>query len=331
MADANRFEVQLTDYLQAVVRRHGLLNLGSFQERHERQVKTVRLDQIYVPLRLAGSHPWEEGEERGARPGKTGDDLLSNQLLLPRRRLGRHLVVLGDAGSGKTTILRHLTVSLADAWLGQDAAVAAQQTGFQDGLAEMPWPLFVPLRHFEHFCQANNHGLTWGSFLQFLPEHFGQLYNVVVDPAFYRQLLQSGRCLLALDGFDEISDMNVRHQAVEMVHTLANGQQTGRNHIILSSRVAAYGGPAQLGMDFRTVWVQNLNREERQTQVEKWVEEVSASTGRGLQAGDILERMPEGSALDELAVTPMIVTTLCVVYFYDHELPEQRALLYRRC
>jgi hypothetical protein len=27
----------------------------------------------------------------------------------------------------------------------------------------------------------------------------------------------------------------------------------------------------------------------------------------------------------------MIVTTLCVVYFYDHELPEQRAQLYRRC
>jgi predicted NACHT family NTPase len=41
--------------------------------------------------------------------------------------------------------------------------------------------------------------------------------------------------------------------------------------------------------------------------------------------------MPSGSPLAELAVTPMIVTTLCVVYFYDHELPEQRAQLYRRC
>ena len=27
----------------------------------------------------------------------------------------------------------------------------------------------------------------------------------------------------------------------------------------------------------------------------------------------------------------MIVTAICVVYFYDHQLPEQRARLYRRC
>jgi predicted NACHT family NTPase len=137
--------------------------------------------------------------------------------------------------------------------------------------------------------------------------------------------------LLALDGFDEVPGETARRQVVGVARDLANDPDIGQNIILLSSRVAAYGGATQLGGRFQTLWVQNLNPEEREAQIRRWVEAVSPHTDRPLKVEDILRRMPEGSSLDQLAVTPMIVTTICVVYFYDHELPEQRARLYRRC
>jgi predicted NACHT family NTPase len=143
--------------------------------------------------------------------------------------------------------------------------------------------------------------------------------------------LQSGRCLLTLDGFDEVPDEITRRQVTALVRDLAADSELGRNMLILSSRVAAYGGPAQLGGSFQTLWVQRLNPDERAEQIKRWVAGMRPYTQKELKAEDMLRPMPEGSPLDQLAVTPMIVTALCVVYFYDHKLPEQRAQLYRRC
>jgi hypothetical protein len=164
-----------------------------------------------------------------------------------------------------------------------------------------------------------------------LPGHFREQFGLALTADFFQTLLASGRCLLALDGFDEVPDETSRRQVVALVRDLAADSDLGRNMIILSSRVAAYGGPTQLGGSFQTLWVQNLNPAERTEQVRRWVDGISPYTQRALKTDDILRRMPEGSPLDQLAVTPMIVTALCVVYFYDHELPEQRAQLYRRC
>ncbi len=319
----------LEQYLRTVRDTQQVLDFSIFQEGQERDFSSVSLAAFYVPLRVAGRPP---DDTKRAVPGrsKRSDDLRSTRLLDPDERLGRHLALLGDAGSGKTTILRQLTGALAHAALTRDAVYAAAQTGAST--AELV-PIFVPLRYYHHFCRQTDtrRPIALGSFAEFLPHFFKERYDLPLPAGFFRDLLHSGRALLALDGFDEVPDPDARRQVLEVVRRLAADSETGRNTLILSSRVAAYGGATQLGGSFNTLWVQHLNAEERQAQVKQWVSGIKPYSQRDLKATDILRRMPDGSPLAELAITPMIVTTLCVVYFYDHELPEQRAQLYRRC
>ncbi len=328
---------ELERYLRRVRDKQAILDFSIFQEGQERDFSSVSLDEFYVPLRIVGRPPDEavsEGRTSEDRSGGTKkvaeSDLLSTHLLAPKHRLGRHLALLGDAGSGKTTILRHLTGALAHARLTNDLDFARAQTGA--GRTDLV-PLFVPLRYYHHFCRQAPapRPICRRSFLDFLPAYFQEQYDLLLGSDFFRLLLTGGQCLLALDGFDEVPEFDSRRQVIQVIRDLATDSETGQSTIMLSSRVAAYGGPTQLGGSFQTLWVQNLNAAERAAQVERWVAGISPHTQRQLKAGHILSRMPEGSPLDRLAVTPMIVTTLCVVYFYDHELPEQRAQLYRRC
>ncbi len=327
----------LETYLRRVAAGLTFLDFSIFQQGQERDFSSVPLDQFYVPLRLAGRAPLEEaGPAQISRSTRNREalsgppDISSTQLLAPEQRLARHLVLLGDAGSGKTTLLRHLAGALALARLKNDPALARRQTGHT---GDPLLPIFIPLRYFHHFCRGNStrRPIAWGSFMEFLPHYFQEQQGLTLPPDFFSTLLTGGGCLLALDGFDEVPDPDSRRQVMAVVRALAADADLGRNTLILSSRVAAYGGAAQLGGRFQTLWVQNLNAEERTAQVNRWVDGIRPYTQRDLKAADILRRMAPGSPLAELAVTPLIVTTLCVVYFYDHELPEQRAQLYQRC
>lgn len=314
---------QLNAFVERTHARHSNLDMSFFMTGQEREFSLVALDTFYVPLRIAGRPPdlEQQGSERAAQA-----DILSTQLLDPAHGLGPRLALLGDAGCGKTTILRHLTGELARAWLAPDDRRLRERTGLA---GENLVPIFIPLRHYHHFCTAQaGRAISLRSFHDFLAAYFTNLDDLAFPAVFYRALIESGRCLLALDGFDEIPGELQRRQILNVVRDLA---AVAGNIVILSSRVAAYGGSTQLGGHFQTLWVQNLNRDERRAQIEKWVDGIRPLTARDLKAEDILRRMPEGSPLDTLAVTPMIVTALCVVYFYDHELPEQRARLYRRC
>ena len=333
----------LDHYLSAVEQQHLKSSSADLQDdRRRHTIPPVYLDEIYIPLSITGlgdSSATLRGQPHRSQSAfdQEGDDrrvpIPSNQLLSPDHHLKRHLTLLGDAGSGKTTILRHLTLTLAQTWLQQNPALAREQTGLKTELDQLLCPLFVPLRHYPHFCGQQERDISWRSFMDFLPHYFATAHNpaVELDPDFFRGLLHSGRCLLILDGFDEVADFDLRPQLTDVIRKLANNGEIARNRIILSSRVAAYGGIAHLGGDFQTLKILPLTSEERATQINHWVEAIGAETERTLQADEILERIQAEPSLEEMARTPMVVTTICVAYFYEMELPEQRALLYSLC
>jgi predicted NACHT family NTPase len=219
--------VELERYLRAVRDQQAVLDLSIFQERQERELAVVRLDEFYVPLRLAGQDPLGARREGQARRQKgelaqLRSELLSTHLLASKNHLNRHLALLGDAGSGKTTLLRQLCGALAHARLADDKLFARAWTGYEGEINELPVPLFVPLRHYHHHCRTvAGRPLSRGSFLEFLALYFRDHYDLELETAFYRSLLNSGQLLLALDGFDEVPDLDSRQQVVAVVRSLA--------------------------------------------------------------------------------------------------------------
>ncbi len=107
----NRANLEL--YLKQAHQQHQHLDMSLFQSGQERDFSFVSLDAFFVPLRLGGRPPLFDEPQEGAPRQQRDGDIIANQLLHPDRRPRPPSPILGDAGSGKATSLRHLGGELA--------------------------------------------------------------------------------------------------------------------------------------------------------------------------------------------------------------------------
>jgi hypothetical protein len=105
----------------------------------------------------------------------------------------RGVIVLGDAGVGKTSLVRHLAIEWAQAYLDPSPDQPLP-----------PIPLLIELRRFatESAKEAGFHLLDY--------LHECELSIERLDRAWCRYYLRSGAAVLILDGLDEVSDHSLR-------------------------------------------------------------------------------------------------------------------------
>jgi hypothetical protein len=154
------------------------------------KTERLRLDRTYIPLSF---------EDGPIQPGS----LVSAMTTVANHRVGT-MVVLGGAGSGKTTMLKAYGVS-------------ALTGGARSGQVAADIPFFVPIR-----LLATS--LRRGDLLEYLmTEVLGAGARLTCDEArtFLSQVLRQRRCVVLLDGLDEVAREN--YQAVrDEVHHFAN-------------------------------------------------------------------------------------------------------------
>lgn len=93
---------------------------------------------------------------------------------------GRRILLLGDAGQGKTTVLKQMFARIADQFLNAPSL-------------QVPLPIFLPLREFSSFT-GNALDIFWAH----LGEDFPLSYEQFTAPVRNKQIV------FLLDGFDEI-------------------------------------------------------------------------------------------------------------------------------
>jgi Domain of unknown function (DUF4062)/HEAT repeats/NACHT domain len=223
------------------------------------------------------------------------------------------VVILGDPGSGKSTLSRYVLLSLIDA-VGDEKLRRAF-----DGYL----PLLIELRSYMGLRAENK----CDTFLQFL-EYAGQTEGWhLTASALEHYLKNDGRAVVIFDGLDEIFDPEQREQIMRRVAGFANDYSNVR--IIATSRIVGYRRKVLTDADFSHFTLQDLDASQVATFAERWYE--LALSDRPEDARErrerILRAFRESNSIRQLAGNPMLLTIMAIIAKHQ-ELPRERWKLY---
>ncbi|MEV6300036.1 NACHT domain-containing protein [Actinoplanes sp. NPDC051861] len=215
----------------------------------------------------------------------------------------QHIVVLGDPGAGKTTMLKHLAFRMC--------------REENSGLPALP--VFVELRRFI------DSGLS--DILEFAVQECERRYGFFGAKAYLEERLEAGDAALLFDGLDEVlggSDAEqagdaYRKAAAEIERVCARYSKAA---IAVTCRRAGFSG----GLDrFVILEVLDFTWDQSRRFLQNWF------AGREKAFRDLVNSLHRNVRMKTLAANPLILSLIAIVYERDLELPERRAELYKRC
>ncbi|OPG10111.1 hypothetical protein B1R27_03795 [Streptomyces sp. GKU 895] len=225
------------------------------------------------------------------------------------------LVLLGDPGAGKSTLARHLALTLT-----------REATGAEDPLAALAGrvPLVVELRE---YATGEWRERTFEDFLAYLHGTKG----MAPPPAVVDRLLAEGRAVVVFDGLDELFDPAARAQVSHRIADFAGRYGgTGGARVIVTSRVIGYRRGVLEHAGFSHHMVQELSLRQIECFARQWYatayphdEERSTRLCRRLT-----DAVSHSRPVAELAGNPLLLTILAIVG-RRRDLPRDRLGVYR--
>ena len=185
--------------------------------------RPITVEDIFVRLRAEREadlvemveefHVLQGHMERGelTRHGRSGVPVRKQMNAVGALRESPQMVVLGDPGAGKTTLLRYLTVICAEGRGETELGLKA------DGAGSL-LPIFIPLREFAAECAGRDQDY---SLLDYLYTHAREHLMLNLPRGFFEKALEAGRCLICLDGLDEVWAVGQRKAVGDAVKSLA--------------------------------------------------------------------------------------------------------------
>jgi predicted NACHT family NTPase len=274
------------------------INLGNvFVEQSARESVPVR----EMPRELARRLRQEgqltlDPDEREVSESRERSETSSVRLIFEILQRERRVVVLGDPGSGKTSLLKYLMLR----WVEQDSG---------------PLPLWVELKEYVR----DRKGL-----LKYLEAGFT---TFGLGAAEIVKRLESGNAALYLDGLDEIFEGPTRGSIIEEISAfLARYPQTP---VVVTSRLVGYEPDRLRSAGFAHATIEEFDDTQVRTFLERWhiVAEEDAKERVRLQAQ--LERaLGDSRAIRDLAGNPLLLTMMTILN-RNQDLPRDRVELYR--
>jgi formylglycine-generating enzyme required for sulfatase activity len=336
------YEKALERYLRHLLTTRYVLNLRGIRSYHQ---VSIEVEQAYVTLQALDPVRTEHllTTHRGRKRSEALQELLAEEKEKPRPLQNllqkyHRLVVLGDPGSGKTTFLSYLTLSVARTIAEDKPNLLQERLGVQ---GEAPLPIILPLREFGRYLRHLPESKRIGPQPQLLLDYLNAYYagwNLNLPPDFFTHHLDSGRCLVMLDGLDEVADFTERVLVSERVEAFVQRYGRGANRFIITCRVRGYEGQAQLGQKFVTATVLPFTDEDISRFAHAWT--FAVETSQAKSASESVRQVAAGNARDllrairahpkvkDLASNPLLLTVIALVHQYRAKLPERRSELY---
>ncbi|MEL7142589.1 MAG: NACHT domain-containing protein [Cyanobacteria bacterium J06643_4] len=210
------------------------------------------------------------------------------------------LIVLGKPGAGKTTFLKHLAMQCIDGEFETDRL-----------------PLFVNLKQFAE--NPNRLGLLTFMSQRHLKSQITALDQAEIDRHVVqlKQLLSAGRALVLLDGLDEVTQA-AHDWVLRDIRVLS--EEFHDNHFLMTCRVAAWEYTFE---QFTEVEIADFDATQVQAFAQQWFAD------KPMQPQIFMRCLAQQPHLAELAVTPLLLTLLCLAFESSGALPSSRSELYR--
>lgn len=316
-----------------------------------RPAAVQKLSDVFIPVTLRRHWPPTRREAEQALSGLSGLDALVawHTLMQSRERVGSivtfgdvltlsdRLAIVGQAGTGKSTILAYLAAVLANLGL------TGKPVAFDLPENEPLIPVLVPLRYYRDYLERTEHsaGLSLsdpraGTLAGFIPWYLRRRNPTLeLSEDFFDRILAGGCCLLMIDGLDEIASREQRGQVRQEVENLVHDIYPG-NRLIVTAREAGYRDEAVFGDDFLRLDVQSMDEEQISILVENWCEHlfpenVAENRDKLVQAIRQINALRSERNLPPLISTPLMTTMVISVQWGETELPRERARLYEAC
>ncbi|WP_445632455.1 NACHT domain-containing protein [Nostoc sp. DSM 114161] len=248
-------------------------------------------------------------EQKANRVSLNSKDMISANKLL-NSSLSQQMVILGDPGSGKSTLMQYF------------AAKVAQQKFAELGLPEDLLPILIRIRDLANQPEIN--------ILTYLQDRIPRKYTLDIPEGFFDYWLKQGKTVILLDGLDEIADENKQREVARHLSYFVTNNRYIQNRVIITSRPAEYKRDFFETQKFPHYFILPFDEPKINLFIDKWYNSrFSDSEESQRRQSSLKELLNKQERIKILVENPLLLTLVCLIHRYDAvRLPQKRDKLY---
>lgn len=213
-------------------------------------------------------------------------------------RTYKKLIILGKPGAGKTTFLKYLAIQCNEAKFESDCL-----------------PIFITLKDFAEAEESPN-------LLAYIGASAGHDLPIETDDRDewldgLNQILVAGKALILLDGLDEVRAEDYQ-QVTREIRTFS--ERFWQNQFVMTCRIAAWDYVFE---KFTEVEVADFDGAQIAAFAAKWF------CAKAVKPEQFLNQLSQHPRIQQLAVSPLLLTLICLAFEESGGFPSSRSELYK--